>query len=92
LPLCSISSSELSAGPKASDACIPNAAYSISTASYEANGNFNALVGCNTWTAAALRTAGLRTGWWNPLPATLNWSLDLYNRPSSSQPPGGVQP
>ncbi|PWK75532.1 TIGR02117 family protein [Aminobacter sp. AP02] len=48
---------------------------------FEANGKFNALAGCNTWTAAALREAGLTTGWWNPLPATLNWSLGLYNRP-----------
>ena len=38
---------------------------------FEAKGRFNALVGCNTWTAAALRAAGLRTGWWNPLPQTL---------------------
>lgn len=46
---------------------------------YEADGVFNALLGCNTWTAEALRQAGLRTGWWNPLPATLRVSLDLYN-------------
>ncbi|QIA25974.1 MAG: TIGR02117 family protein [Mesorhizobium sp.] len=46
---------------------------------YEANGHFNALVGCNTWTAAALRIAGLRTGWWNPLPASLDLSMRIYN-------------
>ena len=45
---------------------------------YEADGAFNALLGCNTWTAEALREAGLRTGWWNPLPATLRVSLDLH--------------
>ena len=50
---------------------VENAAYSSYDRFYEANGHFNALVGCNTWTAAALRTAGLRTGWWNPLPASL---------------------
>ena len=58
---------------------IENAAYSRFDRFYEANGHFNALVGCNTWTAAALRTAGLRTGWWNPLPATLSLSMRLYN-------------
>lgn len=46
---------------------------------YEANGWFNAFVGCNVWTASALRAAGLRTGWWNPLPLTLLWSLEAYN-------------
>ncbi len=46
---------------------------------YEAVGSFNALLGCNTWTGAALREAGLRTGWWNPLPQTLAYSLALYN-------------
>jgi uncharacterized protein (TIGR02117 family) len=47
---------------------------------FEATGSFNAFLGCNTWTAAALREAGLRTGWWNPMPQTLVWSLELYNR------------
>ncbi|MEW6629677.1 MAG: TIGR02117 family protein [Pseudomonadota bacterium] len=58
---------------------IDNAGYSAFDRFYEANGNFNALAGCNTWTAAALRAAGLRTGWWNPLPVSLGWSLRLYN-------------
>ncbi|RWL88196.1 MAG: TIGR02117 family protein [Mesorhizobium sp.] len=58
---------------------IDNAGYSTYDRFYEANGQFNALVGCNTWTAAALRAAGLRTGWWNPLPISLGWSLRLYN-------------
>lgn len=58
---------------------IDNAGYSSYDRFYEANGQFNALVGCNTWTAAALRTAGIRTGWWNPLPVSLGWSLTLYN-------------
>lgn len=58
---------------------IENAAYSRFDRFYAANGHFNALVGCNTWTAAGLRTAGLRTGWWNPLPASLRLSMRLYN-------------
>ncbi|MGX7872278.1 TIGR02117 family protein [Mesorhizobium sp. ORM6] len=58
---------------------IENASYSRFDRFYEATGPFNALIGCNTWTAAALRAAGLRTGWWNPLPVTLGLSLRLYN-------------
>lgn len=58
---------------------IENAAYSRFDRFFEAKGHFNALVGCNTWTAAALRTAGLRTGWWNPLPVSLGLSMRLYN-------------
>jgi len=58
---------------------INNAGYSNFDSFYEANGRFNALAGCNTWTATALRTAGLRTGLWNPLPASLWLSLKLYN-------------
>ena len=58
---------------------IENAAYSRFDRFFEANGHFNALVGCNTWTAAGLRTAGLRTGWWNPLPVSLGLSMRLYN-------------
>ncbi len=46
---------------------------------YEATGYFNALLGCNTWTARMLRVAGLRTGLWNPLPQSLRLSLKLYN-------------
>lgn len=58
---------------------IPDAGYGRFDRFYEAEGYFNALVGCNTWTAAALRAAGLRTGLWNPLPQTLTLSLRLFN-------------
>jgi uncharacterized protein (TIGR02117 family) len=58
---------------------VENAAYSSLDRFFEAKGGFNALAGCNTWTAAALRTAGLRTGWWNPLPVSLGLSMRLYN-------------
>ena len=46
---------------------------------FEAEGPFNVLFGCNTWTARALREAGLQTGLWNPLPSTLGLSLRLHN-------------
>ncbi|TCR91880.1 TIGR02117 family protein [Rhizobium sp. BK376] len=58
---------------------IPDAAYGQSDRFFEAKGYFNALFGCNTWAAGALRAAGLRTGLWNPLPQTLQLSLALYN-------------
>ncbi len=48
---------------------------------YEAEGSFNAIVvGCNAWTARMLRSAGVRTGWWTPLPTALTTSLRLLNR------------
>ena len=50
---------------------------------FEAKGYFNALFGCNTWTAAMLRRAGLSTGWWEPLPLLLRTSLQLHNAPAS---------
>lgn len=61
---------------------LPNAGYGLKDRFYEARGWFNALVGCNTWTAEALRVAGLRTGLWNPLPVTLRLSLSLFNAPA----------
>ncbi|GAK69056.1 hypothetical protein RRU01S_03_02270 [Agrobacterium rubi TR3 = NBRC 13261] len=56
--------------------------YGRDDAFFEAVGYFNALMGCNTWTAAALRNAGLRTGWWTPLPPLLTTSLRLHNNTS----------
>ncbi|EJC80951.1 hypothetical protein Rleg4DRAFT_2621 [Rhizobium leguminosarum bv. trifolii WSM2297] len=58
---------------------IPDAGYGEIDRFFEARGYFNALFGCNTWTAAALRTAGLRTGLWNPFPQSLRLSLSVYN-------------
>ncbi|ARO31426.1 urease-associated protein [Rhizobium sp. NXC14] len=58
---------------------IPDAGYGEIDRFFEAKGYFNALFGCNTWTAAALRSAGLRTGLWNPLPQSLRLSVDVYN-------------
>jgi uncharacterized protein (TIGR02117 family) len=58
---------------------IEGASYGAFDDFYEANGYFNALLGCITWTARMLPTAGLRTGFWNPLPQSLRLSLKLYN-------------
>ncbi|MFC3316618.1 TIGR02117 family protein [Rhizobium rosettiformans] len=58
---------------------VPGAAYGLDDAFFEARGAFNALVGCNTWTAAMLRSAGIRTGWWTPMPQLLDLSLHLHH-------------
>ncbi|MBB4505414.1 uncharacterized protein (TIGR02117 family) [Rhizobium leguminosarum] len=58
---------------------IADAGYGEIDRFFEARGYFNALFGCNTWTAAALRSAGLRTGIWNPLPQALRLSVSVYN-------------
>ncbi|MCX8996687.1 TIGR02117 family protein [Rhizobiaceae bacterium BDR2-2] len=65
----------------APDRVVPAAdsGYSERDRFFEARGYFNALFGCNTWTAKALRTGGLRTGIWNPAPQTLVLSLNLFN-------------
>ena len=56
---------------------------------YDARGWFNALAGCNVWTASALRAAGIRTGLWTPLPVFLEWSLALHaGVPASTGDPG----
>lgn len=72
-----IEASFMSAGGRIE--AIPDVAYGANDRFFEANGWFTAVLGCNTWTAKALREAGLRTGWWNPLPISLSASLALYN-------------
>lgn len=46
---------------------------------YEAKGMFNVLLGCNLWTSRMLRSAGITSGLWNPLPSSLTTSLRLFN-------------
>jgi uncharacterized protein (TIGR02117 family) len=58
---------------------LAGASYGDDDAFFEATGYFTALMGCNTWTAAALRDAGLATGFWTPLPPFLSASLRLHN-------------
>lgn len=41
---------------------------------YDANGHYNAITTCNSWTGNALRHAGVRIGAWTPFPVTvLGW-------------------
>lgn len=58
---------------------LPSSNYGPNDAFFEARGYFNALMGCNTWTAAALRQAGLTSGFWTSLPWMLRLSLWLHN-------------
>jgi uncharacterized protein (TIGR02117 family) len=58
---------------------LPGSSYGEHDAFFEAKGYFNAFMGCNTWTAAGLRQAGLTSGLWTALPWMLRQSLDLHN-------------
>jgi uncharacterized protein (TIGR02117 family) len=58
---------------------MPGISHNAYDAFYEAEGRFTALLGCNTWASAAIRAGGLRTGWWNPLPQSLFWSIRRFN-------------
>lgn len=60
---------------------VAGAQYGANDLFYEANGWFNALLGCNVWTAKVLREAGIKTGVWTPLPVLLTASLRLHNGP-----------
>ncbi|MGJ8570959.1 MAG: TIGR02117 family protein [Hoeflea sp.] len=72
------------AGAEGRPKAIAGANYGDYDRFYEAKGWFNAIVGCNVWTARMLRQAQLTTGWWTPLPVFLNVSLSLHN--SLTQP------
>jgi uncharacterized protein (TIGR02117 family) len=62
-----------------SPGAIEGAGYGENDRFFEANGAFNVLFSCNSWAAKALRSAGLQTGWWNPLPQSLGLSMTLHN-------------
>ncbi len=63
---------------------IEDAGYGEFDRFYEARGWFNVLVGCNLWTSRVLREGGFRTGWWNPLPVSLVWSVAAHNAAASN--------
>ena len=49
---------------------IPHAAYGQNDAFFAAEGRYHCFNTCNCWTGRALQAAGLRTGWFTPLPGT----------------------
>ncbi|UJW87798.1 TIGR02117 family protein [Devosia sp. SL43] len=74
--------SEISASfarPNGSVQPIDGFAFGTTDKFFEGVGSFNALLGCNVWTSRMLRSAGMRTGIWNPLPGLLTFSLGVYN-------------
>ncbi len=50
---------------------IPDAAYGASDAFFEAKGSFHCFNTCNCWIGGALRAAGIRAGWFTPMPKTV---------------------
>ena len=58
---------------------IPGANRGNHDAFFEANGLYSAVNTCNNWIGRAMQTAGIRTGWFTPLPKT----VFLYLTPSS---------
>ncbi|HEX9965985.1 MAG TPA: TIGR02117 family protein [Allosphingosinicella sp.] len=49
--------------------------YGTSDMFYEAAGPYSAVYTCNSWTGAALRHAGVKTGVWTPLSQSIMWRL-----------------
>ena len=54
---------------------IPHAAYGPNDAFFEAAGRYHCFSTCNCWTGRAMQTAGIRTGWYTPLPGTVSLYL-----------------
>lgn len=55
---------------------IPNANRGGHDAFFEAHGLYSVLNTCNNWIGRAMQTAGIRTGWFTPLPKTIFLYLD----------------
>lgn len=52
---------------------IPDSAYGPNDAFYEAHGTYSAIRTCNQWTGERLADAGVRVGYWTPVPQSLMW-------------------
>ena len=76
---CSPSSGELSPRRKPARSMSRAPATATVDPFFEANGSFNALSAATPGRRRRCARPGLRTGWWNPLPQTLVYSLALYN-------------
>lgn len=68
----------LARGADGAPIAISGAGYGAFDRFFEGTSAFNALAGCNVWTARALGAAGISAGLWTPLPMMLFWSLDLH--------------
>lgn len=56
---------------------ISGVAYGLNDAFYVANGSYHAFNTCNCWVGRALRAAGVRVGWFTPLPKTPFWYCSM---------------
>jgi len=61
--------------PKGRTMPILGRGYGASDMFYEAVGPYSAVYTCNSWTGAALRHAGVKTGVWTPLSQSIMWRL-----------------
>lgn len=50
---------------------IEDAAFGLNDCFYEAHGTYHCFNTCNCWVGAALRSAGVRCGWFTPLPRSV---------------------
>ncbi len=50
---------------------IPGVAYGLNDAFFEAHGIYSCFNTCNSWVGKAMQSAGIRTGWFTPLPKTV---------------------
>lgn len=50
---------------------IPDSSYGMTDAFYIAQGRYHCFNTCNCWTGNALETAGVKVGWFTPLPRTV---------------------
>ena len=50
---------------------ITDAAYGPRDAFFEAHGTYHCFNTCNCWAGGAMKSAGIRTGWFTPLPKTM---------------------
>ena len=51
---------------------VKDGAYGAYDAFYDADGSYHAFNTCNCWVGSGLKVAGVRTGWFTPLPNTVN--------------------
>jgi Protein of unknown function (DUF2459) len=51
---------------------IEGGAYGTDDAFYYAHGSYHAFNTCNCWVGRGLKAAGVRTGWFTPLPKTVS--------------------
>ena len=50
---------------------IPGSNYGDRDAFFEAVGDYSAVNTCNNWVGRAMQVAGIRVGWFTPLPKTM---------------------